>query len=158
MQYPAEGIRWYYVYRMLFKMGCALAQVLEEALHYEPEGLIEWKFPMTPTWNRTSDSASNKNEYQGHLLGGRCVGLTTLPPSCADCLEILESYSSYIPRELFRILQGYACLHLLHMILRCWAIIGPCKFTSNLPHMGYSSDFYLCFEFPNIKIHNIFLV
>jgi len=20
--------------------------------------------------------------------GGRCVGLTTLPPSCADCLEI----------------------------------------------------------------------
>jgi hypothetical protein len=21
---------------------------------------------------------------------GRCVGLTTLPPSCADCLEILE--------------------------------------------------------------------
>ena len=29
------------MYRMLFKMGCALAQVLEEALHYEPEGLIE---------------------------------------------------------------------------------------------------------------------
>jgi hypothetical protein len=23
--------------------------------------------------------------------GGRCVGLTTLPPSCADCLEIWES-------------------------------------------------------------------
>jgi len=22
--------------------------------------------------------------------GGRCVGLTTLPPSCADCLEIWE--------------------------------------------------------------------
>jgi len=22
--------------------------------------------------------------------GGRCVGLTTLPPSCADCLEICE--------------------------------------------------------------------
>jgi len=22
--------------------------------------------------------------------GGRCVVLTTLPPSCADCLEILE--------------------------------------------------------------------
>ena len=32
------------------------------------------------------DSASNRNEYQGHFLGGkggRCVGLTTLPPSCA---------------------------------------------------------------------------
>jgi len=22
--------------------------------------------------------------------GGRCVGLTTLPPSCADCLEVWE--------------------------------------------------------------------
>ena len=42
------------------------------------------------------DSASNRNEYQGYLLGGkggRCVGLTTLPPSCADCLEICESQS-----------------------------------------------------------------
>jgi len=30
-------------------------------------------------------------EYQENLLGGRrgrWVGLTTLPPSCADCLEI----------------------------------------------------------------------
>jgi hypothetical protein len=25
--------------------------------------------------------------------GGRCVGLTTLPPSCADCLEICEPQS-----------------------------------------------------------------
>jgi hypothetical protein len=31
--------------------------------------------------------ASNRNDYQGYILGGkggRCVGLTTLPPSCAD--------------------------------------------------------------------------
>jgi hypothetical protein len=34
-----------------------------------------------------------KNEYQQYLLGdksGRCLGLTTLPPSCADCLEMWE--------------------------------------------------------------------
>jgi len=24
------------------------------------------------------------------VKGGRCVGLTTLPPPCADCLEIWE--------------------------------------------------------------------
>ena len=33
-----------------------------------------------------SHSASNRNEYQEHFLGGkggRCVRLTTLPPSCA---------------------------------------------------------------------------
>jgi len=40
-------------------------------------------------------SASARNEYQECHLGGRgwviglCVGLTTLPPSCAICLEIL---------------------------------------------------------------------
>jgi len=34
-------------------------------------------------------SLSNRNEYQEYFLGdkgGRCVGLTTLPPSGADCL------------------------------------------------------------------------
>jgi hypothetical protein len=41
-------------------------------------------------YGRGVDSASNRNEYQGYFLGGkggRCVGLTSLPPSCADCLE-----------------------------------------------------------------------
>jgi len=44
------------------------------------------------------DSASNRNEYQEYFLGGgggkggRCVGLTTLPPSSADCLEICEPH------------------------------------------------------------------
>ena len=43
------------------------------------------------------DSASNRNEYQEHFLGGkggRCVRLTTLPPSCvvmkAGNLNFLE--------------------------------------------------------------------
>jgi hypothetical protein len=29
---------------------------------------------------------------------GRCVGLTTLPPLCADCLEILEPQPPGTPR------------------------------------------------------------
>ena len=39
------------------------------------------------------DSAYNRNEYQEYFLGGKgglCLGLTTLPPSCDDCLEICE--------------------------------------------------------------------
>ena len=35
----------------------------------------------------------NRNEYQEYFLGGkggRCVGLTIFPHSCADCLEIWE--------------------------------------------------------------------
>ena len=36
------------------------------------------------------DSASNRNEYQEHFLGGkggRCVRLTNLPPSCAVVMK-----------------------------------------------------------------------
>jgi hypothetical protein len=39
------------------------------------------------------DSASNRNDYHVSFLrakGGQCVGLTTLPLSRADCLEIWE--------------------------------------------------------------------
>jgi len=44
-----------------------------------------------PHYGPGVDSASNRIEYQKYFLGdkgGRCVGLKTLPPSCADCLEI----------------------------------------------------------------------
>ena len=37
----------------------------------------------------------NRNEYQEYFLGckgGRYIGLTTLPTSCADCLEIWEPH------------------------------------------------------------------
>jgi hypothetical protein len=43
------------------------------------------------------DLASNGNEYQEYFLegkGGRCVELTNLPTSYADCLEIREFKSS----------------------------------------------------------------
>ena len=40
------------------------------------------------------DSASDRNEYHEYFLGGkggRCVGMTTLQPSCADCHEIWQA-------------------------------------------------------------------
>jgi len=43
--------------------------------------------------NHCATAVPNRNEYQEYFLGckgGRCVGLTTLPPSRADCLEIWE--------------------------------------------------------------------
>jgi hypothetical protein len=49
--------------------------------------------PFRPHYDPGLYSGSNKNDNQEYLLGGkggRCVGLTTLPPSCADCLEIWE--------------------------------------------------------------------
>ena len=76
-------------------------------------GLLNYFFPLLPLLHPVSNcslpsssnhsshrlpilllanSASNQNEYQGYLLGGKggCgIGLTTLPLSYAYCLEIL---------------------------------------------------------------------
>jgi hypothetical protein len=86
--------------------GHAVAQLVE-ALRYKPEdrGLdsrwCHWIFLLTysfrPHYGPGVDSASNRNEYQEYFVvakGGRCLGLTTLPPSCADCLEIWEPQPS----------------------------------------------------------------
>ena len=74
-----------------------------EALRYKPEGRrfdsrwCHWNFSLTYSFRSHYgpgvDSASNRNLYQEYFLGrksGRWVGLTTLPPSCADCLDIWE--------------------------------------------------------------------
>jgi hypothetical protein len=42
--------------------------------------------------------------------GGRSIGLTTLPPSCADCLEILGASTSWNPKGLSRPVMGYVYL------------------------------------------------
>ena len=70
------------------------------ALRYKPEGRgfdSRWNFSLTssfrPHYGSRVDSASNRNEYQEYFLVdkyGRCVELTTLPPSCTDFLEIWE--------------------------------------------------------------------
>ena len=76
---------------------------LVKALHYKSEGRgfdsrwCHWNFSLTlsfrPHYGSGDDSVSNRNEYQEYFLrgeGGWCVGLTTLLPSCADCLEMWE--------------------------------------------------------------------
>jgi hypothetical protein len=38
--------------------------------------------------------------------GGRGVGLTTLPPSCVDCLKIWEPQPPWNPQDLSRPVMG----------------------------------------------------
>ena len=89
--------------------GHPVAQLVE-ALRYKAEGRgfdNRWchrNFSLTksfqPHYGPGVDSVSNRNEYQKYFLGGkgsRCVGLITLPPSRADCLEILEPQPPGIP-------------------------------------------------------------
>jgi len=56
-----------------------------------------------PRYGPVVDLASNRYEYQRYLLAGkdgRCLGLTTLSSSCADCPEILEVLVSRSPKDL----------------------------------------------------------
>jgi hypothetical protein len=72
--------------------------------------------------------------------GGRCLGLITLPPSCADCLEISEPQppgnlractgiaSAALPVGLVRILQN--------VLFRVKLFIGGCN--NLLFHVQYA--------------------
>ena len=93
----------------MFMVSCPLSVVyfeyvqLVEAVPYKPEvrgfdsRLCHLNFSLTqpfrPQYGPGVDSASDRNEFQKYFLGrkgGRCVGLKTLLPSYADCLEIWE--------------------------------------------------------------------
>ena len=101
MSYPTQPLPQLINLTILY-LGYAMAHLVK-ALRYKPEGQgfdsrwCHWNFSLTQSfWQRYGpgvDSASNRNEYQKYFLGGKggwCVRLTTLPPSCADCLEIWE--------------------------------------------------------------------
>jgi len=75
-----------------------------EALHHKwvrfPVGLLEFFIDMILTaaqwpWGRLSPE---QKWVPGGGKGGQCIGLTTLPPSCADCLEILGASTSCSPK------------------------------------------------------------
>jgi len=79
-----------------------------------------WNFSLTkffrPHYGPGVDSTSNRNEYQRYFLGSkgdRCIGLTTLRPSCADFLEIWELQPLENLRACKRPVQGFAFL--LHL-------------------------------------------
>jgi len=80
----------YFVYGITFKGStrlrhCATSRKVADLIPDDVIGIFHY--------GPGVDSASPRNKYQEYFLGnkgGRCVGLTTLPPSCADCLEIWE--------------------------------------------------------------------
>jgi hypothetical protein len=80
---------------------CATSQKVESSISGGVIGIFHWHNLADRTVALGVDSASNRNEHQENLLwgkGGRCVELTTLPHSCADCHEILnlKSFLLYI--------------------------------------------------------------
>jgi len=66
-----------------------------------------------PHYGPGFDLTSNRNKYQEYFLGskgGRCVGMTTLPSSCAVCREIWESQPLGTLRACTRIALSFSIL------------------------------------------------
>jgi hypothetical protein len=61
------------------------------------------------------------------------VGLTTLPPSCADILKILGASNSWSPRVLSRPVQGQLYLFSQHMKYLCIFYNGKVKLSRYRP-------------------------
>jgi hypothetical protein len=94
----------------LFYCTLLVAQLVE-ALRYKPEGCRLDSF--LPHYVLGVESASNSTEYQEYFLfgkGGRCIGLTTLPPSCDDCIEIWDPQNPGTLRVCNRPVQGLLVL------------------------------------------------
>jgi len=73
------------------------------------------------------DSAS-RNEYQD-ISGGKdgwCVRVTTLPPSCGECLEILEPQPTRTPkatRPVVGLLYLFTLVCIVFLIIILFAIM-----------------------------------
>jgi len=93
---------------------CATSQKVAGSI---PDSVIAIFYCHNPS-GHVVDSISNRNEYQGYFLGGgggeggRGVGLTSLPPSCSDCLEIWEPQLS----ETLRASTGFALPFALEIV------------------------------------------
>jgi len=68
-------------------------------------GILHWHNPSGRTMALGVEPNSKRKEYQEYFLGSkgdRCVGLTTLPPLCAECLWNLGTSTSWNPQGLSR--------------------------------------------------------
>ena len=91
---------------------------LVEALRYKPEGrdfdfqggrILFWLNPS----GRNVGSTQPPTDFITSIISwgygdksGRSVGLKSLPPSCANCLEILGASPSWCPKGLSRSVFG----------------------------------------------------
>jgi hypothetical protein len=108
-------------------------------------GIFHWHNHFRPHYDPWFDSFSNRNEYQKYFLGGkirRCIWLTTLPLSQADCLKIWEPQSPAIFRAcpgLYRILtykmykKPTTVIHFMGVIL-----LFSCHRHLSITHVAFS--------------------
>jgi hypothetical protein len=83
---PQGGTRW-----RSWLRHCTTSRKVAGSIPDGAIGVFHWHNPSGCTMTLGSTQPLIRNEYRGYLVGdkgGRCIVLTTLPPLCADCLEI----------------------------------------------------------------------
>jgi hypothetical protein len=109
---------------------------MDEALRCKPEGVTGiFHFSFRPHYGPGVDSVSNRNEYQKYFLrggggggkAGRYIGLTTLPRSCTDYLELQRISTCWSPQGLYSdcfTIFFYFCIKLYADVTQCVHIIA----------------------------------
>jgi hypothetical protein len=101
---------------------CATSQTVTGLIPNGVSAIFHWHNPSSHTTGPGVDSASNKQEYQEYFLGGKgswCVGLTTLPTSCAYCHESWEPQPPGTLMACSDLYRDYAAFTLLTIQLQC---------------------------------------
>jgi len=88
--------------------GYAVVQLVQ-VLRYKPEcrGFdSRWDHWLNPSGRNMTQSLTGVPWKSPGGKGGRCVGLTTLPPSCTKCVHILAAGTSWTRMGLSRPVNG----------------------------------------------------
>jgi hypothetical protein len=103
----------------IYSKLCAVAQSVE-GLRYKVEGC-----GFNSRWGHSGRTmvlglTQHLTDPSTRVKGGQYLGLSTLPPSCADCLEVLGASSFWIPKDLSSPVMGQ--LHVLNFEIEETAI------------------------------------
>jgi hypothetical protein len=86
MKKQSVGTRWHSWLRC-----CSTSRKVAGSIPNGVIGVFHWHNPSGRTMALGSTQPLTEMSTRNGGKGGRCVEMTTLPPSCADCLEIWES-------------------------------------------------------------------
>jgi hypothetical protein len=82
-----------------------VVEQLAEALRYKPEDRgfdSRWGHSSGCIMGSTQSLKEMSTRGISWVKSDRCVGLTTLQPACADCLEIMGASNFWSPKGLIR--------------------------------------------------------
>ena len=123
---------------------CATSRKVTGSIPDDVTGIFRWHNPSGRT-------ACNRNEYQEYFLWGGgpqrrwCVVLTTLPPSCAECLEIWVPQTPGTVRAVMGLLYFYqVCTRGYHLVVQRANVYWSWRMKDQLDVTCYFISLLMC--------------